>query len=225
VKFEEGSIAVARAPKPPVIDESRVRALLEKYDCPTPFHAVRTRFLGSIASPDMTVSPMGVLKGLWGGELPPFESVDALNELIDVMINGLWNSLTRHQKRSSPFRLSRPDTAPSRSGFSIYSRIRTEEIDSFFEGTLNGSDEIYLPEKANAGMSVLAEMRAMIAGIYDFAEDPTKAGTDAEFAATLKKVRELTPIMENEINTVVLSCTRARRQAMNAPDSPRSSFH
>ena len=27
----------------------------------------------------------------------------------------------------------------------------------------------------------------------DFAEDPTKVGTDAEFAATLKKVRELTP--------------------------------
>ena len=107
----------------------------------------------------------------------------------------------------------------------MYARIRTEEIDSFFEGILNGSDAIYLPEKANAGMSVLAEMRAMIAGIYDFAEDPTKAGTDAEFAATLKKVRELTPIMENEINTVVLSCTRARRQAMNAPDSPRSSFH
>ena len=216
---------MAKAPKPPVIDESRVRALLEKYDCPTLFHAVRTRFLGSIASPDMTVSPMGVLKGLWGGELPPFESIDALNELIDLMINGLWNSLTRHQKRSSPFRLTRPDTPLSRAGFAMYARIRTEEIDGFFEGILNGNDEIYLPEKANAAMSVLAELRAMIAGVYDFAEDQTKAGTDVEFAATLTKVRELTPIIESEMNTVILSCTRARRQAMNSPGPSRSSFH
>ena len=107
----------------------------------------------------------------------------------------------------------------------MYARIRTEEIDGFFEGILNGNDEIYLPEKANAAMSVLAELRAMIAGIYDFAEDPTKAGTDAEFIATLTKVRELTRIIENEVNTVIFSCTRARRQAMNAPGPSHSSFH
>jgi len=35
-----------------------------------PFHAVRTRFLGNIASSVMSALPLDTLKGLWGGELP-----------------------------------------------------------------------------------------------------------------------------------------------------------
>ena len=30
---------------------TEVIALLQRYQCPTPFHEVRTRFLGNIASP------------------------------------------------------------------------------------------------------------------------------------------------------------------------------
>ena len=37
---------------------------------PVPFHAVRTRFLGNVASPVMSASALDTLKGLWGGELP-----------------------------------------------------------------------------------------------------------------------------------------------------------
>jgi hypothetical protein len=82
--------------------EKAVRALLQKYHCPVPYHAVRTRFLGAIVSPVDTVSPIATLKGLWGGELPAFDNLAAVNELTQVM--GLWNELTRHQKASKPFR-------------------------------------------------------------------------------------------------------------------------
>ena len=40
-------------PNKPVSDDE-VRAFLDRYRCPVPFHVVRTRFLGSIASPVMT---------------------------------------------------------------------------------------------------------------------------------------------------------------------------
>ena len=82
---------------------SKVRALLDRYRCPVPFHAVRTRFLGNIASPVVSASPLDALKGLWGGELPEFDSLDAVNELLAVLIMGLWNRLARHQERSAPF--------------------------------------------------------------------------------------------------------------------------
>jgi hypothetical protein len=39
-----------------LVSDDQVRALLDRYQCPVPFHAVRTRFLGNIASPVM---------GLW----------------------------------------------------------------------------------------------------------------------------------------------------------------
>lgn len=105
---------VSQAKRPPVIaDEKKIRALLETYSCPIPFHEVRTRFLGNIATPAMSGSPISVVKDLWGGELREFESLDAVNELIGVLVNGLWNSLTRHQKHSDPFRLVRPTVSPT----------------------------------------------------------------------------------------------------------------
>jgi hypothetical protein len=33
------------------VSDVEVRVLLDRYRCPVPFHAVRTRFLGDIASP------------------------------------------------------------------------------------------------------------------------------------------------------------------------------
>jgi hypothetical protein len=54
---------------PPTASDDQVRALLQRYRCPVPFHAVRTRFLGNIASPDMQASPIKMVEALWGGEL------------------------------------------------------------------------------------------------------------------------------------------------------------
>ena len=102
---------MTRTNKPPIkaVSDEEVRALLGRYRCPVPFHAVRTRFLGNIASPVVSPSPRDTLKGLWGGELPEFDSLDAVNELLAVLIVGLWNRLTRHQEQSAPFRLLRVD--------------------------------------------------------------------------------------------------------------------
>jgi hypothetical protein len=51
-----------------------VIALLNRYQRPTPFHAVRTRFMGSIASALLDRSPLNVIHEIWGGELPPFDT-------------------------------------------------------------------------------------------------------------------------------------------------------
>jgi hypothetical protein len=58
-----------------------------------PYHEVRTRFLGNIASPELSASPLQVVKYLWGGTLPEFESIEDLNRVINALINGLWNAL------------------------------------------------------------------------------------------------------------------------------------
>ncbi|WP_288036951.1 hypothetical protein [Acidiphilium sp.] len=97
---------MAKRTAPPTASDDEVRALLDRYDCPVPFHAVRTRFLGNIASPDMQASPIKMVEALWGGELPTFESIDDVNELIGALVMGLWNRLTHHQERSAPWRRS-----------------------------------------------------------------------------------------------------------------------
>jgi hypothetical protein len=59
-----------------VLNDAAVKALIEKYDCPLPFHEVRTRFLGNIATPVLSASPLQMIQDLWGGELPVFDSMD-----------------------------------------------------------------------------------------------------------------------------------------------------
>ncbi len=214
-----------KKPRIPPVDEKQARSLLKKYNCPVPYHEVRTRFLGNIATPAMTTSPMNIVKGLWGGELPEFESLEAVNDLIGALVNGLWNSLTRHQKRTEPFRLVRVPTEATRAGLASYILMRRQEIDGFVDGLFNGQDVIDLPEKAQSSADVIGELRAMLAGAYALVADETKPGSDAEFTKTLKNIQELTPIIEHEINAIVLACTRARRQMLKAPGFSGPMFH
>ena len=98
---------MARRTTPPAANDEEVRVLLERYRCPLPWHAVRTRFLGNIASPDVQASPIKTVEALWGGQLPTFDTIEAANELIGALVMGVWNRLTRHQERAVPFRLIR----------------------------------------------------------------------------------------------------------------------
>src|ERR1700716_3062932 len=107
---------MAKQPSPLPGSVEEVRALLERHQCPVPFHEVRTRFLGNVATPVMSASPIKTVEGLWGGKLPDFGSINAANGRIGALIMGLWNRLTRHQERSRPFRLTRPDVAATREG-------------------------------------------------------------------------------------------------------------
>src|SRR5436305_14029794 len=118
---------------PPTASDDQVRALLQRYRCPVPFHAVRTRFLGNIASPDMQASPIKIVEALWGGELPTLESLDAANELIGALVMGLWNRLTRHQERSAPFRLTHIEVSGTREELRKLALLRRQEVEGFVE--------------------------------------------------------------------------------------------
>lgn len=195
-------------------DEKAVKALIEKHGCPLPFHEVRARFLGNIATPELSASPLQMIQDLWGGEFPVFDRMDDANELIGALIGGLWNDLTKHQKRSQPFRLTRTSMEPTAANLGDYGRVRLEELDGFIEGLFNGQDVIYLPERAHEAVGHLTELRAMMAGICDLVARDPDADDRTQLDTTFKHLRELTRIMETEIHEAVLSCTRGRRQML-----------
>ena len=205
--------------------EKTVRALLEKHGCPVPFHEVRTRFLGNIATPELSASPLQIIKDLWGGELPVFDSIDELNELIGALVQGLWNDLTRHQKRSQPFRLTRVPLEPTAVNLGQYGLIRLQELDGFIEGLFNGEEAIDLPERAHQAVEHLSELRAMMAGICELVSRDPNADDRTQLGTTFKHLHELTRIMETEIHEAVLSCTRARRQMLEGVLTARPTIH
>ena len=211
--------------KPHLGSDKAARELLSRHACPVPFHEVRTRFLGSIATPDNPVAPLATLKSLWGGELPPFDSIDDVNELIDALINGLWNDLTRHQKRSEPFRLTRPPTEPSAENLGRFALVRQQELEGFIDGVFDGQDKIDLPERAHHALVHLGELRAMMVGIRDLVARDTQAESRTQLETTFKHLRELTRIMETELHAAVLSCARARRQTLEGIATKRPTVH
>jgi hypothetical protein len=208
----------------PASDE-QVRALLERYKCPVPFHEVRARFLGNIASPVMSASPLRVVEDLWGGELPPFDTIDDANELIGALVMGLWNRLTRHQDRNSPFRLLRTETAPTREGLAALALMRRQELDGFVAGLFGRSDVIDLPERARRSLNELAEMRAAFGAVFEVVSDEAKSATERDMETTLRHMREMTKSAEHEVHTIVMACTRARKQMLARMPTKRPTVH
>ena len=199
-----------------------VRALLERYACPIPFHIVRMRFLGNIATPKLDASPIETIKSFWGGELPEFDNRAAVNELFEAMLS-LWNELARHQSVTKPVQLVRMAIKPDPGNLIRLCQMRTEELEGFTDGLFGHEEVIDLPERANEALSHLTDINAILHGILDLiAREPAPSAAQEDTASTLKNVVEISRIAEKELHAVVLSGKRARQQAIStiAVDKP-----
>lgn len=202
-----------------------VIALLKRYKCPTPFHEVRTRFLGNIASPVLNTSPIEALKQLWGGELPEFDTQDAVNELFNVLVTGFWNRLTEHQSSRHPFMLLRFEVTQTRDGLKHLAQVRKQELDGFVEGLFGSHEHIDLPERAHKALDVLAESRAMLAGAVDVLDDPSKPANPDELEKVFHNLQKLTIIAETEMNKAIISCKRARSKVLDTMSATKPTLH
>ena len=205
--------------------DAEVIALLERYRCPTPFHEIRTRFLGNIASPVMSASPLETVKQLWGGELPEFDSVDAVNELLGALVAGLWNRLTAHQSGRNPFRLLRFEVAQTREALKHLALVRRQELDGFVEGLFGPEEHINLPERAHKALGVLAEIRAMLVGVINLLDDSSKTAEPDDLKGLVRNIQEITIIVETELNKAIYSCVRARRQLLEQIPATKPTLH
>ena len=211
--------------QPITASDEQVRALLVRYACPVPFHEVRTRFLGNIASPAIGVSPMKMVESLWGGKLPEFDTKDAVNELIGALFMGLWNQLTKHQDRNAPFRLTRSSIAPTREGLATFALMRRQELDGFVEGLFGQEEIVDVPERAHRALDDLADMRALFAATAELATDEAKPAQLKEMQTTLRLLREMTKNAEHEMHAIVLSCKRARKLMLAGIPAKKPTIH
>ena len=200
------------------------KALLVKYACPIPYHQVRARFMGNIASPDMTVSPVQEIQRIWENELPTFESNSDAEEFFGILMQGLWNDLSAHQKRTDPFKLARIAMAPASLEFLFKSaRVRRLEIEGFVDGLFAGQGEIDLAESAHKAVDILGEMRAIFEATEQLAAQPASVASITE---TIKHFQQMSRIAEHEINVVIQSCKKARAQALDTlPMGRPTVFH
>ena len=207
------------------VGDQSVRALLACYACPIPFHAVRTRFLGNIATPKLDASPVQTIKSLWGGELPEFDDMVAVNELFEALMS-LWNTLAKHQSAIKPCRLVRMAATPDPDDLRRLCRTRTEELEGFIDGLFGDEEVIDLPERANEALDNLGEINTMMHGILDLMErESAPPASEQEVVSMFRKVRELSHIAEKELHALVLSCKRARQQVLSTIVVDKPTIH
>ena len=103
--------------------------------------------------------------------------------------------------------------------------MRVQEIDGFVTGLFGREDRIDLPERAHRALDDLAKMRALFVAVQDVATDETKAATLGDVQTTLRHLREMTKNAEHAMHTVVLSCTRARKQTLAASPLSKAGLH
>ena len=203
----------------------QIEAIIRRYNCPKPYHSVRAFLLGNVASPALTVSPIKAVEQLWGGELPIFEKEKDAEEFFQVLLGGLWNRMSQHQDRKSPFHLIKIETTPTRESLLSFARIRQEEIDSFIDGFFGSSDQVDIPESASGALERLGESRGMFAATASLAKDASIAAPLNQIELTIKLLSRTTLIAENEINAIILSCKKARAHFIETSQTKKPTFH
>ena len=169
------------------------RSLLSRYQCPTPFHVVRSLFMGNIASPRLDVSPLEALAQIWGGEMPVFASQENVEEVTRTLVQGLWNRLADHQNSRNPFRLTRFEVLPTRQALHDLALLRTQELEGFVDGLFGHEDEMMLPQKAHDAVRTLDELYSMFGGTAELLADQMAMSRSSLFRQ-LKRLTGLSPL-------------------------------
>jgi hypothetical protein len=193
-----------------------VRSLLLRHQCPTPFHVVRSLFMGSIASPRLDIAPLGALAQIWGGEMPAFASQEDIEEVTRMLMQGFWNQLADHQNSRNPFRLTRFEVMPTRQALHDLALLRAQELEGFVDGLFGSQDEMLLPQKAHDAVRVLADLYSMLGGAAELLADEEKPAPANELKALLRNLQQLTIVADELINKAVQSCKRSRSQRPEA---------
>ena len=81
---QNGRVMAMKHPSLKCAADKKLREVLSGYACPVPFHAVRTRFVGNIASPRLDISRAEVIEDLWSGEWLKFVDIEALTKLSET---------------------------------------------------------------------------------------------------------------------------------------------
>lgn len=202
------------SPSPKPATDKEVQELLVRLRCPTPQHALRTLFLGHIASPRLEVSPMAPVAQAWGGEMPELDSAAAVEEVVNVLVHGLWNRLSEHQSSRKPFRLTRFEVTATRQALHDLARVRAQELQGFVDGLFGAEAELLLPQKAHEAMVALAELHAIFDGAAGLLADEAKPAPADEVKALLRNLQQMTIVADEQINKAVQSCKRARSQRL-----------
>ena len=187
--------------------DATFQRLLAKYNCPTPFHVVRMRFLGEIASLDLDASPIKTIESFWDGDLPVFDRKEEASAFFHVMM-GLWNRMARHQD-GVLVKLFKPKKPHEWDEIAAAFHMRAEEIrDGFLVGYSGSGTDQHLPESLEEALHGLKE----IAERFEEAAERVQGPQRVEDKLSFDDYRQLIEVRTKEVETLLTAIMRASRE-------------
>ena len=153
------------------VGDTAFKAFLKRVECPAPFHVVRMRFLGAIASPVDETSPVRVIQSFWlEDDQPDLATMEDAGAFFDTFI-GLWNRQAK-PAGSSQVRLTRFKISRSAGDVEQCLLIRLEEIeDGFVEGFWAGRDDLDMSATAAGLIDLVGETAGQYAELIGAMQD------------------------------------------------------
>lgn len=185
------------------IGDAGVAKFLEQYGSATPFHVVRLRVLGALASPNKDLLPVMVIASFWPEDkFPKFVTKDEADTFFSTFM-GLWRRLEKMSEASQNM-LSATGKIPSLEDARETLLRRVEEVDAgFIEGFWGGLDDMPMPSATAALIDGLgSEAEAYHALLEDVSQ--WNDYTDGMRTALLDELEERDQIVEDAIKALLL---------------------
>ncbi len=187
--------------------DAAFQRLLEKYNCPMPFHVVRMRFLGEIASLDFGASPIKTIESFWDGDLPVFDREEEASAFFQAMMS-LWNRMARHQD-GVLVKLFKPKKLREWDDIAAAFRMRAEEIrDGFLVGYSGSGTDQHLPESLEEALHGLREIGERFEEAAERVQRPQRVEDELSF----DDYRQLLEVRTKEVETLLTAIMRASKE-------------
>jgi hypothetical protein len=170
--------------------------------------------MGDIVSPPM-VSPTATIECLWDGEPPEFETPKEAAAFLEGFL-GLWNHLTRHHKRSHPFRLVQSRLPSSRKGLKNHCRMRLEEIHALLKGLLQGEEEMDVSPELSDCVATLEDTAEMFAAVMQTLADENVTSDETALVELRENLRQVVEIANRECADLVWKASDYRKSQLAA---------
>jgi len=204
-----------RKPKSAYVGDAALKRLLQRYRCPAPFHVVRMRFWGAIASPSAEISIITTMQRLWSNGPPEFAGVREANAFLRPMMS-LWNELTRYQDGSPKLELEKIGPIDTREKLHAATKLRVEELyDGFFEGFTDGKAQFDVPQgTAKIVHRVERAIEALATTRNTFAKPPRR-DDEAIFAECAGAFPTIDAAVQDDLNAIAVAIKRWRAEGLD----------
>ncbi len=199
------------------IGDAKLQKLLDHYECKAPLYVIKMRFLGALCSPNLSLSPAGIITSFWEDGKSPRLETKSEAEIFFASFMGLWQ-LQAKKIRNENIRLA----ATIKDDIKKQIHMRIEELEyGFLEAFWGGSYDLDMPPIVAELIDSLSEL----VGVYDNILRRFDENDDIDLYVIKKTLSQTDIMAEKGLNAVSKIIKETRKQIEEENNSQKPTIN